>query len=55
VLTVRLDRIGPGGRDVLRCASIVVGDVHSAYVYALVPTKHARASKPTSRHRNADG
>jgi hypothetical protein len=48
--------VRPGGRDVLQCASIVVGDVHSAYAYALGRrSTPVHRSPPTSRHRNADG
>ncbi|TMG07827.1 MAG: hypothetical protein E6I00_17400, partial [Chloroflexi bacterium] len=37
LLTMRLDRLGPGERDVLRCASIAALDVEQDAVRALLP------------------
>jgi predicted ATPase len=37
LLTMRLDRLGPGERDVLRCASIAGMDVERDAVCALLP------------------
>ncbi len=37
LLTMRLDRLGPGERDVLRCASVVGADVAPAALRALLP------------------
>jgi predicted ATPase/class 3 adenylate cyclase len=37
LLTMRLDRLGPGERDVLRCASIAAPDVEQDAVRALLP------------------
>jgi DNA-binding SARP family transcriptional activator len=37
LLTMRLDRLGPAERDLLRCASIVGMDVHHEAVSVLVP------------------
>jgi len=50
LLTTRLDRLGPGERDVLRCASIVGTELDLSAVCALLPDE---ASPFVERHLDA--